>query len=208
MTDMPLWTPSQEAVRNAPMTKFMTEANSHFGLNLATYDDLHAWSVDRREDFWTLIWDFCGVIGERGALVLADGDKMPGAAFFPDATLNFAENFLRLDGDSDALVFKGEDKVSYRLSWSQLRAQVSQMQQALRAAGVKAGDRVAAMMPNMPETVVCMLAPPRLAQSGLHVRPISANRACSTVSVRSSPSYSSSLTAIGTTANRTTSPAR
>jgi acetoacetyl-CoA synthetase len=158
MTDKPLWTPSVEDVRNAPMTKFMKEANSRYGLGLETFDDLHAWSVRQREDFWALIWDFCGVIGEPGSRVLVDGDKMPGAAFFPDAMLNFAENFLQLDGDSDAIVFKGEDKVSYRLSWSQLRAQVSQLQQALRAAGVKEGDRVAAMMPNMPETVVCMLA--------------------------------------------------
>ncbi len=158
MTETPLWTPSAEAVRNAPMTQFMQEANRRFGLKLAGYDDLHAWSVDRREDFWTLVWDFCGVVGERGGRVLADGDRMPGAAFFPDATINFAENLLRLDGDADALVFKGEDKVTYRLNWAQLRAQVSSMQQALRAAGVGAGDRVAAMMPNMPETIVCMLA--------------------------------------------------
>src|SRR5690606_17095421 len=83
---------------------------------------------------------------------------MPGASFFPDARLNFAENLLRKTGEEDAILFRGEDKVERRLSWDELRALVSRMQQLFKANGVKAGDRVAAMMPNMPETVAGMLA--------------------------------------------------
>ena len=90
--------------------------------------------------------------------MLVDGDKMPGASFFPDATLNFAENLLRKSGSSDAIVFRGEDKVERRLSWDELRALVSRLQQAMRALGVKKGDRVAAMLPNMPEAIAGMLA--------------------------------------------------
>ena len=90
--------------------------------------------------------------------MLVDGDRMPGASFFPDATLNFAENLLRQSGAADAIVFRGEDKVERRLSWDELRALVSRLQQAMRALGVKQGDRVAAMLPNMPETIAGMLA--------------------------------------------------
>ena len=156
--DQPLWTPSAAAVEAHPLTAFMKEAARLSGLPLADYDALHAWSIDRREDFWSLVWDHCGVVGEKGERVLVDGDRMPGAAFFPDASLNFAENLLRHRGPGDAIVFKGEDKASSRMSWDELRAMVSRLQQAMRAEGVKAGDRVAAMMPNMPETVACMLA--------------------------------------------------
>ncbi|MCF3642959.1 acetoacetate--CoA ligase, partial [Rhizobium sp. TRM95111] len=118
----------------------------------------HAWSVDDRAAFWTAVWEDCGVIGERGSIAIEDGDRMPGARFFPEATLNFAENLLRRTGPSDAIVFRGEDKVSYRWSWDDLHALVSRLQQAFAARGIGKGDRVAAMMPNMPETVACMLA--------------------------------------------------
>src|SRR6185312_13843005 len=87
-----------------------------------------------------------------------DGDRMPGAQFFPDASLNFAENLLKKTGPADAIVFKGEDKVTRRLSWDELHALVSRLQQLFVSLGVKAGDRVAAMMPNMPEAVAAMLA--------------------------------------------------
>ncbi|MBX9464202.1 MAG: acetoacetate--CoA ligase [Aquamicrobium sp.] len=154
----PLWSPSAEDIAAAPMTAFMALAEKASGKPIADYETLHAWSVDDRETFWNLVWDYCDVIGERGERTLIDGDKMPGARFFPDAKLNFAENLLRKTGSSDALVFRGEDKVERRLSWDELRALVSQLQQLFRAHGVKAGDRVAAMMPNMPETIACMLA--------------------------------------------------
>ncbi|QDZ01668.1 acetoacetate--CoA ligase [Nitratireductor mangrovi] len=154
----PLWTPTPEAVRSAPIMAFMAEASKRAGRSFTTYEELHAWSVAEREAFWSLIWDFCGVVGEKGGTILENGDRMPGASFFPEAKLNFAENLLAKSGPGDALVFRGEDKVERRMSWDELRALVSKLQQALKAQGVKAGDRVAAMMPNMPETIAAMLA--------------------------------------------------
>ncbi|PSM18744.1 acetoacetate--CoA ligase [Nitratireductor sp. StC3] len=154
----PLWTPSPDAVRRAPIMAFMADASKRAGRVFNTYEALHAWSVEDREAFWSLVWDFCGVVGEKGERVLVNGERMPGAAFFPDARLNFAENLLVRSGAGDAIVFRGEDKVERRMSWDDLRALVSRLQQAFVDAGVKAGDRVAAMMPNMPETVACMLA--------------------------------------------------
>jgi len=154
----PLWTPSAERIAAAPLTAFMVEASGKAGRTFSRYAELHAWSVDDRESFWSLVWDFCGVVGNRGGRVLVDGDRMPGAKFFPEASLSFAENLLKKTGSSDAIVFKGEDKVLRRLSWDDLHALVSSLQQLFRALGVKKGDRIAAMMPNMPETVAAMLA--------------------------------------------------
>lgn len=154
----PLWTPSQETIERSSIRAFMDVASKRAGRSFDSYAALHRWSVEDREAFWSAVWDDAGVIGDRGETVLADGDKMPGAQFFPDAKLNFAENLLRQSGSGEAIVFQGEDKVTRRLSWDDLHALVSRLQQAMVANGVKAGDRVAAMMPNMPEAVAGMLA--------------------------------------------------
>ena len=156
--NVPLWSPSAADVATASMTSLMAEASARSGRNLSDYASLHRWSIEDRESFWDMVWDACGVVGEKGGRVLVEGDRMAGATFFPDARLNFAENLLRKSGAGDALVFKGEDKVTRRVSWDELRVLVSKIQQVFTAAGVKPGDRVAAMMPNMPEAVAGMLA--------------------------------------------------
>ena len=156
--DKPLWTPSPERVAAAAITRFAALAGERIGRPLDGYDALHAWSVADPAAFWNLVWDYCGVIGEKGERLAVDLDKMPGGRFFPDARLNFAENLLRRSDDGDAIVFRGEDKVERRLSWHELAELVSRLQQALRGAGVGVGDRVAAMLPNMPEAVAFMLA--------------------------------------------------
>ncbi len=160
MTDQPLWTPSPERIAASNMAAFMKFLDDRHGTALADYGALHRFSIERMEDFWTAVWDFCGVIAEtRGETVIADKEKMPGARFFPEARLNFAENLLRdSDKPGEAIIFRGEGRVRTRLSRAELRDLVSRMQQSLAAAGVKSGDRVAAFMPNMPETVVTMLA--------------------------------------------------
>ncbi len=150
--DQPLWAPSPEQVAATNMAAFMKQAG------FADYDALWQWSADKPEEFWPLIWDFCGAVGERGETVLRDGDRMPGAEWFPDARLNYAENLLKQADASDAMVFWGESKVKRRLSRATLYAEVSRFQQALKAAGVVKGDRVAGYLPNMPETIVAMLA--------------------------------------------------
>jgi acetoacetyl-CoA synthetase len=154
----PLWKPSPARMQAARVSAFMQAANARFGLALADYAALYAWSVAERADFWRLVWDFCAVRGEPGERVLVDGERMPGARWFPEARLNFAENLLRRRDDADALVFRGEDRVRRRLSHRELYEQVTRVAQALRAAGVRSGDRVAAYLPNMPESVIAMLA--------------------------------------------------
>ena len=155
----PIWTPSQATVDAQAITEFSRRASELSGRDLSDYEALYQWSIDETESFWTLVWDFCGVIAEsRGERVLVDGDMMPGAVWFPDARLNFAQNLLRRKDDELAIIFRGEDDVEASVSWGELHQLVSQTQQLLRDAGVVAGDRVAGYMPNMPETVIAMLA--------------------------------------------------
>src|SRR5688572_4151178 len=116
----PLWIPSPRRVAAAQLTEFRDEANRRHRLRLAGYADLHAWSVDNPGDFWNLIWDFCGVVGEKGERRLSESGKMPGAKFFPDAALNFAENLMRRHDGDTAIVFRGEDKVARKLTFAEL----------------------------------------------------------------------------------------
>ena len=153
MTERPLWTPDSARTASSNLWRFMEP------LGLKSFEEVRRFSVDEPEAFWSAVWDFCGVKAEtRGRRVLVDAAKMPGAKFFPDARLNYAENLLRKSDDSDALVFRGEDKVTRRMSWAELNAAVARLHRALAAAGVKAGDRVSAIVPNMPEAIVCFLA--------------------------------------------------
>jgi acetoacetyl-CoA synthetase len=123
-----------------------------------SYEALHAWSVARPEQFWSLLWEFCEVQGSRAGPALVDADRMPGAQWFPQAKLNFAHNLLRRRDDGDAIVFWGEDRVKRRLTHRNLYDLVSRMAQALADAGVGKGDRVAGYLPNVPEASAAMLA--------------------------------------------------
>ncbi|QDF97503.1 acetoacetate--CoA ligase [Azoarcus sp. DD4] len=157
-TDQALWAPSPARIAAANVTAFRQTAERHWNVSLPDYGALYDWSVAQPEQFWVSIWEDGKVLGERGERVLVDGDRMPGAQWFPDARLNFAQNLLRSRDTHDAVVFWGEDKVKDRLSHGELYRRVAQFAAALREQGVVAGDRVAAYMPNMPETLIAMLA--------------------------------------------------
>ncbi len=158
MNAKPLWAPSPERAAQTAMARFMAEAAQRAGRPIGDYAALHGWSIERSADFWTLVWEFCGVRGALGRERLVEGERMPGARWFGDSRLNFAENLLREADDSDALVFWGEDRVKRRLSRRALHELVARLAQALAAAGVKKGDRVAGYLPNLPEAVAAMLA--------------------------------------------------
>jgi acetoacetyl-CoA synthetase len=154
-----LWTPSQDQIDGANITAFKKQVEQDWGVELADTEALWEFSVTELEKFWTSVWDYTGLVAEtRGDRVLADGDKMPGAKWFPDARLSFAENCLRRRDDGEAMVFIGEQQVVRRLSFKDVYDQVSVTQQLLRDLGVGKGDRVAGYLPNMPETIICMLA--------------------------------------------------
>ena len=152
MSDQPLWRPDPERAAQTLLARFMQRAGRR------DWEELHRWSVEHSEAFWNLVWEFCEVRGTRGGPTLVDGTRMPGAKWFPDARINFAENLLRTCDESDAFVFWGEDRVKRRMSRLELHQLVSRLAQALRAAGVAKGDRVGGYLPNLPEGVAAMLA--------------------------------------------------
>ena len=155
----PLWRPTPDRIARANLTRFTGFVTERWGNSCPDYQALYRWSIESPEQFWLSLWDFCGVIGEAGNdTVLVDGEQMPGARWFPAARLNYAENLLRRDTDDSAIVFQGEDRVRRELSWSGLYEQVAKLARALRTLEVRAGDRVAAFIPNLPESVSAMLA--------------------------------------------------
>ena len=156
----PLWKPPPQRVAAANLTAFAAKVGARHGVDVAAYDALWRWSVAHKALFWREIWDDGGVIGTPGDVVVAHEDRMPGAAWFPDARLNFAQNLLerkRADDTSDALVFWGEANVRRRMSHLELHALASRASAAFAAAGIAPGDRVAAYLPNIPEAVIAML---------------------------------------------------
>ena len=157
----PLWSPSKEYRQAAALHRFTEAAAASTGQTFENYQALWQWSVTSPADFWSQIWDFCGVVGTKGKEILRDADRMPGAQWFPQARLNYAENLLAnsaTNREQKALVFWGENQTQSAITHGELLDQVSQCQQALKAAGVEAGDRVAAYLPNRPEAVIAMLA--------------------------------------------------
>jgi len=158
----PLWQPSKQLVNDALITTFIDAVNLQFNLSITSFDALYDWSIVEKEHFWSTLWDFAEVVGDKGERILIDGDNIEKAQWFPDAKLNFAENLLRTPSsnnrDDIAIHFRAEDQVEYHLTYRQLYDQVASLADWLRTNGLQAGDRVAAYMPNMPETVVAMLA--------------------------------------------------
>ncbi len=154
-----LWTPSADRIEGALVTGFRQEVNQRLGLDLADYEALYEWSVADRSAFWLALWEFAAVVGDGpGATAVTDGDKMPGARWFPDARLNFAENLLQGAPESEAIVFRRESGETRRLTFAELRCSVARVASGLAADGVGPGDRVAGFLPNISEAMIAMLA--------------------------------------------------
>jgi acetoacetyl-CoA synthetase len=154
----PIWTPSPLRLADANLTRFLAFAGAR-GTGVTDYAGLWSWSVGHPADFWEALFEFCGVIADRDAgPVLLDAGRMPGARWFPGTRLNFAENLLRRSGSEPAIVFCDERGTRREISWDTLRSEVARIADGLRTTGVGPGDRVAGFMPNVPETVIAMLA--------------------------------------------------
>lgn len=155
----PIWSPSPERIQRASLTRFMLFVQERHKAPVHDYASLHRWSVEYPENFWSSVWDFCEVrAAARATQILENGNRMPGAQWFIGARFNYAENLLRLDDDTAAIVLRDEHGQRRQLSWRQLRDEVARIADGLRQVGVKEGDRVAGYLPNIPETVIAMLA--------------------------------------------------
>ncbi len=141
------------------MTAFANHASQACGIELKDYDQLHRWSVDNAAAFWQLIWQFCDVLASKSSgEIVRYPDRMPGARWFSDAQLNFTQNLLRRNDGTPAIISRGEDKPDRVLAYAELHSQVNRLARAFRNHGIEPGDRIVAYMPNIPETVICMLA--------------------------------------------------
>ena len=157
--DLPLWTPSVDAVEGAEMTRFMRWAAERHGRAFGGYDELWRWSVDQLEDFWADIWDFCGVRASKPYRRALASTQMPGAAWFEGAELNYAENLLAgHQSDAVAVIDASELRELREMTWAQLSELIAAAAGGLRSLGVRRGDRVVAYMPNIPETLIAFLA--------------------------------------------------
>jgi acetoacetyl-CoA synthetase len=154
-----LWRPSAERIATAEITRFTAFVNQTWNARAVDYPSLHHWSVRYPEQFWDAVWGFAGIVAEtKGDTVVEKEHRMPGARWFSEARLNYAENLLRRRDDAEAIVFWGEDRVRRSLSHARLYDTVSVLAQALADVGVSRGDRVAGYLPNMPEAITAMLA--------------------------------------------------
>jgi acetoacetyl-CoA synthetase len=155
----PLWSPSSERIASAGVTRFIRAVEQRHGIRLDSYADLQRWSVAEPAAFWQAVWTFCEVRASRAAdEVLRLGQNFFDATWFDGARLNFAENLLWRRDSQPALIGYLETGARRELSYAQLYAQVAALAAKLRSFGVQPGDRVAAMLPNIPEAMVGMLA--------------------------------------------------
>ena len=153
-----LWSPSTRRVQEANISRFMRLIRQERDPGVVDYQSLYRFSIESPKAFWRALWEFGGVVGTAGTRTVEQFERMPGAQWFPDASLNFAENLLRYRDDREALVFISETGLESRLTYRQLYRQVAGIASALREIGVEPGDRVAAYTPNLPETIIAMLA--------------------------------------------------
>ena len=157
-SEKPLWVPSAKTSGDTLLSRFIVEINRRFNQELGGYPELYQWSLEQQEQFWTAVWSFCEVIGTPGQRVLVDGQDIEKAIWFPEARLNFAENLLRRRDQGVAIAFWAEDQLRQEVSWDQLYREVAVLAAWMKGQGIGPGDRVAGYLPNMPASVVAMLA--------------------------------------------------
>ena len=154
-----LWKPSKERIAQSNMIRLMDLVNERHAKDFGDYASLYQWSIENIPEFWAVVWDFVGIQASKPyAAVVDDLGRFPGAKWFEGAELNFAENLLRFRDDRVALAFWGEGQAPQRMTYAELADEVARLARALRDLGIEKGDRVAGFMPNMPQTVVAMLA--------------------------------------------------
>ena len=164
-----VWRPTKDQIKSSRIHEFINFLNTKKNTTLSNSDELYQWSINNTTDFWSSFWQFSEIISSKTwNSVLDNGNDMLNATWFNGAQLNYAENLLRRHDSEIAIIFRGEDKVEWKFTHKELHTTVAKLAQSLRNLGVKSGDRVAAFMPNLPHTIMAMLATQVLGQYGLH----------------------------------------
>jgi len=158
----PLWSPAPEDRNTCNLQRFRQQAESIAGRALPEYADLLRWSIERREDFWSLLWDFASIVGIKGDTIAQNADHLTATDWFPEAQLNFAENLLARRDSEPALIARNETGEERSMTWTALHDAVERIAGYLADLGIGPGDRVAGILPNGIEAVVAMLATARL----------------------------------------------
>ncbi len=154
-----LWQPKKEKAERSQMNEFLNVIRKKYNQDIKDYYNLHQWSIENITDFWGEFWDYSQIIySKKYDKVVDEPKKMPGAKWFSGARLNYAENLLRRRDKHPAIIFRGEDKVKKTITYKELFDEVHKVAEGLKRLGIKKGDRVAGFMPNMPETIIAMLA--------------------------------------------------
>ena len=154
-----LWKPSKDQINSSQLEAFRLQVNSRFNLKIENYSELHSWSISNINDFWKAIWGFMAIkCSSNYNQVVDDENKMPGAKWFDGLLFNFAENLLRIKSDKAAIIFQSENADSKIISYNELYDEVEKVASTLRKMGIKNGDRIVGIMPNLAETVIAMLA--------------------------------------------------
>ncbi len=155
----PVWTPSAQRIKQSNMQRFLDYVRARNAPEVTDYTALYRWSVGHRDLFWQSVWQFCDIkAAHPWQQVLSESEAMLGARWFTGSRLNFAGNLLRCAENKPAIIFRGEQGQRRVLSYPHLREQVARLAGAMEASGVQPGDRIAGFLPNIPETVIAMLA--------------------------------------------------
>ena len=154
-----LWKPDKDQIKTSQMEAFRLQVNSRFDINLKDYNQLYDWSINHVSDFWKATWDYMSIeYSNDYSEVVDDEEKMPGAKWFSGSRMNYAENLLRIRSEKPAIYFKNENNSGKVLSYKEIFDAVEKLSSSLRKLEIQSGDRIAGFMPNIPETIIAMLA--------------------------------------------------
>lgn len=155
----PLWQPSSDVINSANVSRFADYVNQTWSTEISSFESLHKWSVDNSEKFWQSIWHFCDVrFSKTYSETVKNPQQLPGAKWFDDASISYVDNLLRRADDLPAIISRGEAKEDRIVTYAELNRQVNRLARAFKESGINPGDRIVGYMPNIPETVICMLA--------------------------------------------------
>ena len=154
-----LWNPSEESISKTHLYKLQKYINKKYNIKLNNYNQLHNWSINNIDSFWSTMWNQLDIIYSKKYSAVIDNENiMLESNWFLDSKLNFAENLLRYKTNDIAIEFINENNIHQKISYRDLYNQVAKVSYSFKKLGIKEGDRVAAVMPNIPETIICMLA--------------------------------------------------